>query len=898
MLKNPSARLIIAALLSSLHWTSPRAQAVQGKSGRYEAGLQSMEHVETLPFLYENGTRTRQFDAYDPSGGNMDGSFTNSYTRYIDKNGEYVIFDASGPGCLYRQQFNIWCMGLFMGAEKAHIKFYFDQEEKPRIDLGVNDLFSGNVSPFLKPYTHFDSSAKDGRPLYANLYYPLSFKKGLKITTTDNFNKLLEGANLDVRTYNAAWYQYTYITFPTDSGVKSWNKDVPDDAYRSIAGKWANHGDPKPAENNIPVTSSMAIPAGSTRTIADLSGEGSISKIQLHLENYSRTLFFHTRIRIFWDGAITPAVDMPLANFFGGGGENYKDCQDIHMKSLHTLLFGFNGQTHDFYSYWPMPYWKSARIELRNESSENIDNVKVNVEWKPGKAYSYPAATSGYFYAKRTISRDPGHDLFANAFREKGHGHVAGISFYSDGYAMDGDEFTYIDGSHTPQIHGNGTEDDHNQGWGGVPYQAPLWGGLVNGYQGAYRLYLNDSYIFNKDININYEFSMEGGEDYGGEVDAVVFYYKSPSTENLTLSDVLDVGNAASEKAHKYVIEGKKWAHTSTSGYDAYERDYEYDVVRDNGYAYDKYAGFTASIDPANEGIRLRRRIYRSGNGIQHANVYVDGVLIKERTWDICTLSSAPFYQAWFDDDFEIPSSYTKGRSSIRIKVEFRKDDGSRKEINEFYYWVYSYGKAGSARRQNRQDNISGYDRPDKHYIPATPERIKDTRCTFLRTDTSTLGDWTEVYGHEGFILPQYFYGRNLQVMPGYLSHLTYGNMKGHQFSTFNTSTPSSLHPNPLNYDKRYLGGVESSSVDSIGLYVNDTRLHQLAMYFCDFDKKGRKQDIEILDFKGDVIVAKQEVSHFEKGKWLLYSFSGSIRVRISNRNEQTTAVLSALMFD
>ena len=32
---------------------------------------------------------------------------------------------------------------------------------------------------------------------------------------------------------------------------------------------------------------------------------------------------------------------------------------------------------------------------------------------------------------------------------------------------MDGDEFTYIDGSRTPQIHGDGTEDDHNQGYGG-----------------------------------------------------------------------------------------------------------------------------------------------------------------------------------------------------------------------------------------------------------------------------------------------------------------------------------------------------------------------------------------------------------------------------------------------
>jgi hypothetical protein len=86
--------------------------------------------------------------------------------------------------------------------------------------------------------------------------------------------------------------------------------------------------------------------------------------------------------------------------------------------------------------------------------------------------------------------------------------------------------------------------------------------------------------------------------------------------------------------------------------------------------------------------------------------------------------------------------------------------------------------------------------------------------------------------------------------------------------------------------------------MDSIELYVTDQQQHQLALYFCDFDKKGRKQDIEILDLKGAVIVPRQQLTDFEKGKWLLYHFSGSIRIRITNQNKQTTAVISALMFD
>ena len=38
-------------------------------------------------------------------------------------------------------------------------------------------------------------------------------------------------------------------------------------------------------------------------------------------------------------------------------------------------------------------------------------------------------------------------------------------------------------------MHGDGTEDDHNQGWGGYAVQQPYWGGLINGFQGGYRLY-------------------------------------------------------------------------------------------------------------------------------------------------------------------------------------------------------------------------------------------------------------------------------------------------------------------------------------------------------------------------------------------------------------------------
>ena len=144
---------------------------------------------------------------------------------------------------------------------------------------------------------------------------------------------------------------------------------------------------------------------------------------------------------------------------------------------------------------------------------------------------------------------------------------------YSTGYNMDGDEYTFIDGSQTPQMHGDGTEDDHNQGWGGYAIQKPYWGGLVNGFQGGYRLYIAEPYVFDSSINIGYEHSKCGrAKNRGQKTDFIVWYYlDTPGDCNLKLTDEFDVGKPESEKAHQYRVTGEKWSGATASSYDRME---------------------------------------------------------------------------------------------------------------------------------------------------------------------------------------------------------------------------------------------------------------------------------------------------------------------------------------
>jgi hypothetical protein len=915
-------------------------------------GLAVMEHPELLPLLPSDGTETRQSSSCDPSASNNDGNFTNSYTKYIDTNGEYVIFDASGPGCLYRQQINVWSRGRKKGAGDAHIKYYFDDESKPRVDSSIDDLFGGKVAPFTEPFAFLDP-----HPRFGILYYPFSFQKRLKVTTTGDFSKLPDP--------NSCWYQYTYLTYPNTNRVTTWvgpGQDSP-----MVRNQWTHLGtDPKSTAGNITVSKNVTIKNGRSAVIADLRGAGSIAGLKLRLEPYGREEFYHTILRIYWDGSKHPAVDMPIGLFFGGGGETYANCRHLPEMSLHNLFYGFDGTNHDFYCYWPMPFWHSARVELVNESGADLKSVSCEVQYKPTSVLTYPVGQAGYFCAKRTLARDPGRGLFNTVFDESGQGRVVGISFYSTQYAMDGDEFTYIDGSRTPQIHGDGTEDDHNQGYGGDAYQKPLWGGLVNGYQTAYRLYYNDSYIFNQHIRINYEFSREGGHDNGGETDVVVYYYKSPFGGNLLLTDQLDVGDSVSEAAHQYAVTGQTAMETRCSGYDGYERNYEYDTCQDDGRAFNGCSEFTVKISPANNGVELRRRLYRSGNGQQRAIVYVDGTRVNERPWDVCTLSSAPWYQGWYDADFEIPAAYTRGKHQIRLRIE--NAGGDKTGVNEFYYWVYCFEEHPAIKpaRPIRElsampvgsridlrwaparlaDQVNYYEverseRPD-FSVPvqasrSNPSHFSDIRvkpdttyyyrvaavglsgevgrfsksvkvttapntqmstASFLRVDTSTEGNWPGTYGKDGFCMPRYFYGRDCQALPDYLCAVDCEGFTNRQFSIWSNATKSSLWTSPISYCARYLGALETSGTGSVTLYVSDTQPHQLALYVCDFNKAGRKETIEIRDLEGHVLVPANTVSDFEQGKWLRFKFSGSIRVRVANQNSRSTAVLSALMFD
>jgi len=696
------------------------------KSRNLTSGVSALtQELINLPLLYPPGTSKQRFSSSDATGGNGR-EFLTWFTKYIDNNGEYVFFDAMGPGCLYRQHMNIW-RGIATGADadKVRIRYYFDNEPKPKIDCKITDFFNSETEPFSDP---FGFTYED---MFGIQYYPFSFKTRLKVTIyledpdivkqrdNDVIRDTLEGpAEFGPMRLLRNWHQYDYLSMPVDTQIESWQPGSEDS--KQVITQWRSLGkDLREYDAELCSTDGLVVKKDSMTSLLYLDRAGCIMSMKLHIEAYNADICDNLMLRFRWDDLDTASFEIPFGFFFGGGNS----IDGVWNKKLANILYGFNGDPGQFYCYWPMPFWKKARIDVINRTQTDVVFTKVEFSTILASDFHYNREKCGYFMTRITknavkneqtgkstnlkdaeVGREVRKKPYATAFEENGRGHVVGINMWSSGYQVDGSEYTFIDGIRSA-IRGTGTEDDFNQGFDGDKMQKPLWGTLVNGAHGVYRLHLNAPYIFYKSIKIHFNYSLyqclfpprKGLKPEDIHTEFLVYYYKAPQARSLVLTDELDICNPASEQQHEYRNEGVVAQPEYKDHYDRYWLAASSELIRDCGVVYTGSSSFRVRVSKDNQGIKIRRRLYRKGQGVQTSDVYIDGVLVP-RPWHIVTNSGPETYQrstreecrtfdGWYDSDFEVPAAYTAGKSMVEIKMVPK----SETSVNEFYYWVYSY---------------------------------------------------------------------------------------------------------------------------------------------------------------------------------------------------------------
>ena len=182
-----------------------------------DVGLPVLERFESAPFVPLD-VQAHYISSYDRSGKNDDG-FRGTYSAlYQDTNLEHVIFDVKGPGCIYTMWFTSREDG-WSPLGWGHIRFYFDDESQPRLDLDSAELFSGLRPPFRFPFVFNPFSSTGGYVCY----FPFPFEKRLKIATEKR----------------VGFYNIYYHSYAAGRSVKSWTGREATDA---VTRTWSQPG--------------------------------------------------------------------------------------------------------------------------------------------------------------------------------------------------------------------------------------------------------------------------------------------------------------------------------------------------------------------------------------------------------------------------------------------------------------------------------------------------------------------------------------------------------------------------------------------------------------------------------------------------------------------------------
>jgi len=239
-----------------------------------------------------------------------------------------------------------------------------------------------------------------------------------------------------------------------------------------------------------------AVRAGETKTLLDVQGSGQVCRIWLTIDDRSPEMLRSLRLEMFWDGATKPAVSVPLGDFFGVGlGRTL---------AFDTPLFS-NPEGKSFNCFVPMPFRKSARITLTNDSATDLKYLFYDVDILLGVEHSPQTL---YFHAgwRREKPNVLGQE-FAILPEVKGSGRFLGCNLgvitdaaYTGSWWGEGEVKVRFGGEDNPTLCGTGTEDYIGTGWGQGQYIQRTQGCSVadsmNRHYAFYRYHLDDPVYF------------------------------------------------------------------------------------------------------------------------------------------------------------------------------------------------------------------------------------------------------------------------------------------------------------------------------------------------------------------------------------------------------------------
>ncbi len=264
---------------------------------------------------------------------------------------------------------------------------------------------------------------------------------------------------------------------------------------------------------------------GETVTLLETAQPGCINHLYFVVGFNELTDYRDAILRCYWDGAVTPAVEVPMGDFCG-----LTHCRVRTFTSRFTAVNPGDGCAHALNAYFPMPF-DAARITLEHRGPRplggaipglwyHIDydeyerplpdaTLRFHAQWRQER----PTSAVG---DQPNVQLHEGTNLDGRenyvALEAEGAGHMVGLVLEVDnphgGWFGEGDDMVFVDGDvWPPSIHGTGTEEI----FGAAASPTVEFAGLYTGYHliehadysgatGMYRWFAEDPIRFRRSI--------------------------------------------------------------------------------------------------------------------------------------------------------------------------------------------------------------------------------------------------------------------------------------------------------------------------------------------------------------------------------------------------------------
>jgi hypothetical protein len=657
-------------------------------------GLDAYRLWERWPYQ-RIGVRAYMRSTYDRSGGNERADASHFLYQLADDFN--VSLDVQGPGILYFARYNHWHGSPWHYEVDGAAHIVRETSTADPEHPAANSVFLPEA-PFPSPLT-FTWAQTKGADL---MWVPIGFEKGFRMAYSRTF-------------YGTGYYIYHQFVRGTrlSRPITAWDGKTPPD--RDVLDLIDRAGSDLTPRNALAKSGKFDLPATGTAAVWSARGPSTIRALEFSVPREQALAFSRARLRVTWDNRSEPSIDAPIALFYGAGLLYNRDNREYLVKSF-PMVIRYSKDRVRLSCYFPMPFFRSARIELAGPGDTAMSDVEWSVRTLP---YKDPPNQAAYFHATFRDHPTPelGQDLVLLDTRQtEGGGNWSG-SFVGTSFifshdavlnTLEGDPRFFFDDSRTPQAYGTGTEEWGGGGdyWGGLNMTLPFAGHPVGAksakdavsaedkIESAYRFLLADLMPFGKNAVIRLEHG--GVNESTQHYETVTYWYGLPAA-SLVQTDELKISDDDSERQHRYSSPDSSPPYDITSRYewgpDTLPGHLIYPAETDRGRTTKTASEFTLKIDPRNLGVMLRRKLdYQFPN--QRAEVYVGDAKSPKPDWkpagvwylagsNTCVFSFPPgelgaaqhvvqtSNRRFRDDEFLIPRDLTAGRSAIRIRLKF-----------------------------------------------------------------------------------------------------------------------------------------------------------------------------------------------------------------------------------